>query len=121
RDLTHPGQDPRTGGVDGLGAGGAGGVRRGDRGAVPTERLGERRPRDIAGVAVAHGLATHGQVDVGPRDARVVERGTRGGDAVLDERVAPLAPGVHADTEDGDLVVHFDSLVSTGSTDECGS
>ena len=64
--LGQPGQDARAGGVDGLGAGGAGGVRRRDAGAVPAEGLGEGRPGDVAGVAVADGLATDDEVDLGP-------------------------------------------------------
>ena len=51
---------------------------------------------DVAGVAVADGLAAGDELHVGPVDAGVVEGGQRGVDAVLVEGPAPLAPLVHA-------------------------
>src|SRR5699024_3163568 len=105
-DLAHPGQDAGTRGVQRLGAGGARGVGGGHPGAVPAERLREGGAGDVAGVARAHRLPADDQVHVLPVDAGVGQRGPRGDDAVFDEGLAPLAPRVHADTGDRDIVAH---------------
>ena len=107
RDLGQAGQDPGAGGVQSLGAGRAGGVRRGDGGAVPAQGLGERRAGDVAGVPVADRLAADHQVDLAPVDAGVVQRRPGRHHAVLGERASPLAPGVHAHAEDRDVGAHW--------------
>ena len=92
RDLAEAGQDPGAGGVERLGAGRAGGVRRGDAGAVPAERLGEGGAGDVAAVPVAHGLAADDEVDVLPVDAGVGERGPGGVHAVGRRSCGPTCP-----------------------------
>ena len=87
-------------------------VRRRHLRAVPSERLRERGARDVAGVAVAHRVGARDELDVGPRHARVGERGLRRDDAVLDEVAAPLAPRVHARAEDRDVVFAHGLLLS---------
>ena len=106
-DLAQPGEDAGARRVEGLGTGGARGVRRGDAGAVPAEGLRERRPGDVAGVPVAHRLAPHDEVDVLPGDLGVLQRRAGGVHAIADEVAAPLAPRVHADPEHGDVVAHW--------------
>ncbi len=103
--IGQAGEDARTSRVQGLCTRGARRVRRRDAGAVPAEGLCEGGTRDVAAVAVADRLTADDQVDVLPVDSGVGERGAGRGDAVLDERVAPLAPRVHADAEDGHIVV----------------
>ena len=115
RHLAEPGEDAGARGVEGLGAGGARGVRRGDARAVPAERLGEGGAGDVPAVAVAHGLATDDEVDVLPRDGGVLQRRTRGVHAIADEAAAPLAPRVHAHTEYGDVVAAHWSASSPSS------
>src|SRR6185369_16327261 len=74
-----------------------------------------RRPGDVARVAVPDGLAAGDELDVLPGDAGVGERGARGGHAVLDEVLPPLAPRVHADPEDGDVARAHERLLSAGA------
>ena len=104
-DVAESGEDLRPCGRQRGDARRARGVGRRDLRAVPAQRLRERGARDIPGVSVAHGLAARDELDVGPRDTRVRERGLRGHDAVLDEVAAPLAPRVHPDAEDGDVAI----------------
>ena len=86
RATSHsPGEDPRSAPRQRGHARRAGGVRRRDAGAVPSERLRDRRGCDVTGVAVANGFAAGDELHVGPVDAGVVERGQRGVDAVLVE------------------------------------
>ena len=103
RHLAQPGEDPSPRGVERLGTGRAGGVRRGHARAVPPQRLREGGAGDVAAVPVAHGLATHDQVDVLPRDVAVRECLPCCVHAVAHEVAPPLAPGVHPDSEYGDV------------------
>ena len=100
RDVAEAGEDLGARGRERGDAGRARRVRRRHLRAVPAERLRERGARDVAGVAVAHRVGAGHELDVGPRHARVGQRGLRGDDAVLDEVAAPLAPRVHARAED---------------------
>src|SRR3546814_17000314 len=49
-------------------------------------------------------LLSH-EMHTAPVDAGVRERGARGNDAIVDEVLAPLAPRMHADAEDGDVAM----------------
>ena len=104
-DVAQAGQDLGAGRGDG---GGARRARRvGTRHACPgpAERLGEGGTGDEPGIAVADGVGTGHELDVGPRHAGVGEGVARRGQPVLDEVAAPLAPGVHAHPEDGHAAV----------------
>src|SRR5262249_5091223 len=50
--------------------------------------------------------AARNELDVLPLHAGVGQRDTRRDHAVFHEILAPLAPGVHADAEDRDVLVH---------------
>src|SRR5690606_29293683 len=113
RDVAQAGEDPLPGRLERHRVRGARAVRAGHGDAGPPERLGEGRSGDVAGVAVAHGVGARDEPDVAPVDRRVVERRPRGRHAVLDEVPSPLAPGVHAHPQDGDLV-HHHALPSAG-------
>ena len=106
RNVAEPGEDLRPRGRQRGDARRARRVRRRDLRAVPTQRLGEGRAGDVAGVAVAHGLSARHELDVAPLDARFGQRSLRGDDAVLDEVAAPLAPRVHARAEHDDVLAH---------------
>src|SRR4029453_13825254 len=84
----------------------AGCVRCVDFGALPAERLRERRARDVARIAAAHRRRARDELDVAPPDTGVGEAGPRRVPAVLDEVAARLAPRVHADTKDRDIAAH---------------
>ena len=103
RHFAQPGEDPRASGVERLRSGRAGGVRRGHACAVPPQCLREGGAGDVAAVPVAHGLATHDQVDVLPRDVAVRECLPCCVYAVAHEVAPPLAPGVHPDSEHCDV------------------
>ena len=67
---------------------------------VAAKSLGEGRSGDVTGIPVADRFAADDQVDVGPRDPGVGQRGSGRGHPVLHEVAPPLAPGVHAGAED---------------------
>jgi hypothetical protein len=104
--VAEAGQDAGAGRLERGGPGGAGGVAGGDPRPVPAQGLGHGRPRHVAGIAVADGLAAGDEAHVGPVHPGVVQRGQRGLDAVGGEAPAPLAPGVHAHPGDGDIGDH---------------
>jgi hypothetical protein len=95
----QPGQDLRPRGRERGRTRCAGGVRRRNLGAVPTERLGERRAGHIARITIAHGVGARHELHVSPRDTGVGERGLGGDDAVLHEVASPLAPRMHPDAQ----------------------
>ena len=99
-DVAEAGQDVGAGALQRLRTTGARGVRRGHRHAVPAQLLGERRTGDEAGVTVADGVSAGNQLDLTPVQAGLGQRRAGGDDAVLGEVAAPLAPRVHAGTED---------------------
>src|SRR5207237_875776 len=71
--------------------------------ALPAERLRERSARDESRIAVADRAAAGDELDVLPRHAGIGDRLARRLHAILDEVLSPLAPGMHADTEDRDV------------------
>ena len=98
--------------LQGLGAGGAGGVAGGDRDAVPAEFLGEGGAGDEAGVAVADGVRAGHELDLAPVQSGFGQGGACGDDAVFGEVASPFAPGMHAGAED---VERFGSLIGRSS------
>ena len=104
--VAQPGQDLGAGGLQGLGARGAGGVTRGHRDSGPAEFLGEGGPRDETRVPVADGVGAGDELDLPPVQSGVVERRPRRDDAVLGEVASPLAPRVHARAQDVDRLGH---------------
>ncbi len=92
-DVAESGQDLGAGALQGLAAGGAGGVAGGDRDAVPAEFLGEGGAGDEAGVAVADGVGAGDELDLAPVQAGFGQGGAGGDDAVFGEVAAPFAPG----------------------------
>src|SRR5439155_21169586 len=115
-DDARSGEDARARDVDGRRTRRTWGVRRDDGDARPTQRLCEGRAGDVARVPVADRLAAGDEADVLPRESCVVQRAARRGDAVVHERLPPLAPGVHADAEDGYTGVHFHTTCSFPSS-----
>ena len=100
RDVAEAGQDLRAGALQRLRSAGARRIRRRHRHAVPAQLLGERRARDESGIAVADGVGAGDQLDLPPVHTGFGQRRPRGGHPVFGEVVAPLAPRVHARTED---------------------
>src|SRR5688572_16999408 len=96
----------RTCHVDGLRARRACSVGADHRYARPAERLRKCRAGDIAWIAVAHRVPAHHEPHVLPFETRFGESVVGSFNAVFDEVSAPLAPRVHATTEDGDLLRH---------------
>src|SRR5207249_4849378 len=89
----------------------------------PPQRLGERRARNVPGVAVADRLSAGDELDVAPLDAGVLQGVAGRGHAVLHEVAAPLAPRVHPHAEDGhllrgahDTARHFHTRTSCSSS-----
>ena len=105
-NFAEAGQDSCASGVECLGSRRTRGVRRGDASAVPAECLREGGSGDVSAVAVADGLAADDEVDILPIHTRIGERGASGRNAVFHERLPPLAPGVHTDTEYCDVLAH---------------
>ena len=106
RDLAFAREDLRARGGERLRARGAGRVRGVHLGALPAQRLREGRAGHVARVAAAHRGGTRDEADVLPAHAGIGDRGARRVHAVFDEVPAPLAPGVHPDAENGDVIAH---------------
>ncbi len=107
-DVTQAGEDLGPGRVDGMGAGRAGRVARRHPGSRPAEGLGHGGAGDEAGIAVADGVGTRHVLDIGPGQAGVGKGVAGRGDPVLHEVAAPFAPRVHAHTEDGYVIAHWE-------------
>ena len=104
RDVAEAGEDlcPRR--VERLRAGRACGVAAADAHTAPSELLCKRGPGDEARVSVADGVRAGDVLDVLPLHVGVGERSASGNHAVLGEVAPPLAPRVHADPEDRDVL-----------------
>ena len=105
-NLARPGENLRARRGECLRTGRAGGIGGVDLRALPAERLRESGARHVTRIAATHGGGTGNELHVGPRDARILERGARRVHAVLDKIAPPLAPGMHADAEHCDLAAH---------------
>src|SRR5690606_27983729 len=74
--------------------------------ALPTERLREGGPGDLAWITVANGRRAAHELHCAPVHAGVRQRSARRNHAIVDEAAPPLAPGVHADAQNRDLFAH---------------
>src|SRR6185312_2128899 len=96
----EPREDMGPGTLQSLRSAGTRGIARADRDAAPPELLRERRPGDEAGVTITDGVCARDHLDLAPVQAGLAEGGAGCDDPVLGEVDAPLAPRVHAGTQD---------------------
>ena len=102
--VARPGEDLSSGHLQRGGARSAGRVAAGQLGAGEAQGSGEGRPCDVARIAAAHGDGPRHEADVGVVGVGVFQGVAGRGHAVGGEVATPLAPRVHPDTQNGDLV-----------------